>query len=213
MTSFLFLLCLFLVLPVSMRAQERKGKERKGEAGKRPPQSSRNSPGIHDKTRERRACRSPPPLLSFAHRGRQKGKEDGRAKGGPFAPAFLLLFHSFPFPLLSEKKQQREETKRGEERRRIWRRGRNPLLPLSLPSYRSSLFHFHSLILSLLLSLSLSLALTLHFSFLPLMRFLIDKETGKKDWERNAPPATPRRGHFLRIRVQKLKSRKQERRK
>ena len=84
---------------------------------------------------------------------------------------------------------------------------------LSLSLYLSFLFHYHSLILFLPLSISLSLALTLHFSFLPLMRFLIDKETGKKDWERKAPPATPCRRHFLRVRVQKLKSRKQERRK
>ena len=88
------------------------------------------------------------------------------------------------------------------------------LHPLSLSLYLSFLFHSNSLILFLPLSLSLSLALTLHFSFLPLMHFLIDKETGKKDWERNAPPpATPCRGHFLRIRVQKWKSRKPERRK
>ena len=64
-------------------------------------------------------------------------------------------------------------------------------LSLSLSLYLSFLFHSNSLILFLPLSLSLSLALTLHFSFLPLMHFLIDKETGKKDWERNAPPPLP----------------------
>ena len=185
-----------------MRAQERKGKEKRE---KRPPQSSGNT----RQDKERRACRSPPPLLSFVT-SRQTKRQGGRAhKRRPICACLPSALSFLPFPLLSEKKKQREETKRGEERRKIWKRGRNPLLPLCLPSYRSSLFHFHSLILSLLLSLSLSLALTLHFSFLPLMRFLSDKQTGKKDWERNAPPATPRRRHFLRIRVQKLKSRKQ----
>ena len=189
MTSFLFLLCLF---SCSSCFYESAGKERKGEAGKRPPQSSRNSPGIHDKTRERRACRSPPPLLSFAHRGRQKGKEDGRAKGGPFAPAFLLLFHSFPFPLLSEKKQQREETKRGEERRRIWRRGRNPLLPLSLPSYRSSLFHFHSLILSLFFSPSPCPSLSLSTSpSSPSCVFSLIRRQGRKTGKGTLPLPPP----------------------
>ena len=159
-----------------MRVQERTGKEKRTKG----PRSLPATPGIHDKTRKRRACRSPLPLLSFAT-SRQTKRRGGRAhKRRPICACLPSALSFLPFPLLSEKKQLREETKRGEERRRIWRRGRNPLLPLCLPSYRSSLFHFHSLILSPLLSLSLSLALTLHFSFLPLMRFLRQgRKTGK----------------------------------
>ena len=175
-----------------MRAQERKGKEKRE---KRPPQSSGNT----RQDKERRACRSLP-CSALPHRGRQKGKEDGRTKGGPFVPAFLLLFHSFLFHCC-QKRRSKEKRRREEG---FGEGGGTLSFPcLSLPIVPPS-FIF---ILSFSLFLSPSPCPSL--SFLPLMRFLSDKETGKKDWERNAPPATPRRRHFLRIRVQKLKSRKQ----
>ena len=193
-----------------MRAQERTGKEKRE---KRPPQSSRNSPGIHDKTRKRRACRSPLTLLSFAT-SRQTKRQGGRAhKRRPICACLPSALSFLPFPLLSEKKQQREETKRGEERRRIWRRGRNPLLPLSLPSYRSSLLHFilsFSLFFSPSPCPSLSLS-TSHSS--PSCVFSLIRRQGRKTGKGTLPLPPPRRRHFLCVRVQKLKSRKQERRK
>ena len=117
-----------------MRAQERKGKERKGEAGKRPPQSSRNSPGIHDKTRERRACRSPPPLLSFAT-SRQTKRRGGRAhKRRPICACLPSALSFLPLPTVVRK----EEAKRRDEERRgmkkVLERGAEPSFSyLSLP--------------------------------------------------------------------------------
>ena len=106
MTSFLF-------YPSSSFFYESAGKERKGKerrSGKKGPLSL---PGIHDKTRNGELVVPPLPCSALPHRGRQKGKEDGRAKGGPFVPAFLLLFHSFLFHCCqkrrSKEKRRREE--------------------------------------------------------------------------------------------------------
>ena len=161
MTSFLFLLCLF---SCSSCFYESAGKERKGEAGKRPPQSSGNSPGIHDKTRERRACRSPPPLLSFAT-SRQTKRQGGRAhKRRPICACLPSALSFLPFPTVvrEEAAKRRDEERRGTKK--DLEKGAEPS-----PSLISPFLSFLPLSLSFSHSLSSSLPLPVPRSHSPLL--------------------------------------------